>query len=77
MDKDILINDNEIEKLYQIYLRVQSGDKSALNELFKETNGKKICRADIVNKEYRMADMDNVLDSELVLDNDKKAFFFL
>lgn len=71
VDKDILINDNEIEKLYQIYLRVQSGDKSALNELFKETNGKKICRADIVNKEYRMADMDNVLDSELVLDNDK------
>lgn len=71
MDKDILINDNEIEKLYQIYMRVQSGDKSAMNELFKESSGRQICRADVMNKQYRMSNMDNVLDSELVLDNDK------
>ena len=69
-DKNILVND-EAERLYQIYLQVQSGDKTALNGLFKQTDNKQICRADEMNKEYRMSHMDNILDMESVLDNEK------
>ena len=68
---DILLNDDEVEKLYQIYMRVQSGEKVALDELFKSVNSKQVCKADEMNKEYRMSYMDNVLDSEFVLDNEK------
>ena len=71
-NKDVLlVKKVEAENLYQIYLRVQSGDKSALNELFKSVDSKQISKADEINKEYRMSHMDNVLDSELVLDNEK------
>ncbi len=66
-----LADSNEAEKLFQIYMRVQSGDKSALDELFKTVNSKQISKADEINKKYRMSHMDNVLDSELVLDNEK------
>lgn len=61
----------ELDKLYEIYIRVQAGDKSGLNELFKITDNKQISRADEINKEYQMSHMDNILDSELVLDNEK------
>ena len=65
------ISNEELEEIYQIYMRVQSGDKSALDALFKEVKNKQIFRADEINKEYQMSHMDNVLDSELVLDNEK------
>ena len=67
----LLVNKGESEKLYQIYLRVQSGDKTALDELFKTVDSKQISKTDEINKEYRMSHMDGVLDSELVLDNEK------
>lgn len=67
------ISNEELEELYQIYMRVQSGDKSALDVLFKEVKNKQIFRADEINKEYQMSHMDNVLDSELVLDNEKNG----
>ncbi len=70
-NNDELADNNEAEKLFQIYMRVQSGDKSALDELFKTVNSKQISKADEINKKYRMSHMDNVLDSELVLDNEK------
>ena len=68
-----LENYDELDMLYQIYMRVQSGDKSALDELFKERNrdDKRTYRADEINKEYRMSHMDNVLDTELVLDDER------
>ena len=66
-----LANNSEIETLYQIYVQVQSGDKSALNKLFKEVKSKHISNVDERNKKKRMSDMDNVLDMELVLDREK------
>lgn len=65
------VNQNEIERLYQIYIQVQTGDKTALNGLFKQIESKQICRADEMNKEYRMSHMENVLDTESMLDNEK------
>ena len=62
---------DEAEQLYELYIRVQSGDESALNELFTEADSKHICRLDEMNKEYRLSHMDNVLDSEFVLDSEK------
>lgn len=35
-DKKVFNNKQEIEELYKIYIRVQSGDKDALNELLKK-----------------------------------------
>lgn len=71
-DKNVLlVNKVEAEKLFQLYMRVQFGEKTALNELFKTIDSKPISRVDEINKEYRMSYMDNVLDSELVLDNEK------
>lgn len=70
-DKKTLLGSSEAERLYQIYKRVQSGEKDALSELFGETNRKQICRSDEMNREYRLLHMDNVLDSELVLDREK------
>lgn len=67
----LLVYKVEAEELYQIYLRVQSGDKTALDELFKTVDGKQISKTDKINKEYRISHMDNVLDSELVIDNEK------
>ena len=65
------ISNEELEEIYQIYMHVQSGDKSALDALFKEVKNKQIFRADEINMEYQMSHMDNVLDSELVLDKEK------
>lgn len=55
-------------------MRVQSGDKSALDELFKERNidDKRTYRVDERYKERRMSNMDNVLDMELILENEKE-----
>ena len=66
-----LDNKEELERLYQIYIHVQSGDKSALNELFKSVEVKPICKADEIYKKDRMSNMDNVLDSELILEEEK------
>ena len=67
-----LDNKEELEKLYQIYMRVQSGDKSAMDELFKERNidDRPAYKADERYKERRMSNMDNVLDTELILENE-------
>lgn len=67
-------NKEELEKLYWIYMRVQSGDKSAMDELFKERNvdDRRTYRADERYKERRRSNMDNVLDADLILDNEKE-----
>lgn len=70
-DKKVFNNKQEIEELYKIYIRVQSGDKDALNELFKKADSKQIHRIDMMNKEYKISHMENVLDSEMVLDDEK------
>lgn len=69
-----LDNKEELETLYRIYMRVQSGDKSALDELFKERNtfDRRAYRDDERYKERRMSNMDNVLDTELILENEKE-----
>lgn len=67
-NKEKITNKEELDKLYEIYMRVQTGDKSALDELFKATDNKQISRADEINKEYQMSHMDNILDSAFVLD---------
>lgn len=69
-----LDNKEELEKLYQIYMRVQSGDKSALDELFKAktVDDKTLYKADERYKERRMLNLDNVLDAELILENKKE-----
>ena len=70
-DKDVLVDEEEVKRLYQIYLQVQSGDKNALDGLFKQIDSKQICRADEINKEYMLSHLENVLDAESVLDNEK------
>lgn len=72
-DKRVSKNKQEIEELYKIYIRVQSGDKAALNELFQTVDSNQIHRIDIINKEYKMSHMENVLDSEFVLDIENNA----
>ena len=69
-DKSAL-ESKELEKLYQLYIRFQSGDKTALDEIFKQKEVKQLCKVDEINKEYRLSHMDNVLDSEVVLDNEQ------
>lgn len=69
--KDLLANDDELEKLYELYLQVQSGDRTALNKLFKAADNRQICRRDEINRKERLFNMDNVLDAELVLDEEK------
>ncbi len=63
--------DSEADRLYQIYERVQSGEQSALSELFKTAACRQISRSDEIHREYRLSHMDNVLDTELVLDSEK------
>ena len=70
-DKKVFNNKQEMGELYKIYIRVQSGEKDALNELFKKADSKQINRIDALNKEYKMSHMENVLDAEFVLDNEK------
>ncbi len=62
---------DELEKLYQIYKRVQSGDNSALDELFGTVESKQVCKLDKIYKKHRMKNMDNVLDSEEVMDKER------
>lgn len=64
-------NKDELDRLFQIYKRFQSGDKSAINELFRTVENKQECRLDEIYKKHRMKNMDNVLDSEEVMDNEK------
>lgn len=70
-DSIVLANNDEAEKIYQIYMRVQAGDIAALDELFKWTEDKQICRVDELNKEYRLSHMEHVLDSEEMLENER------
>ena len=69
--KDISENKDELEKLYELYLQVQLGDRTALNELFKAAESRQICRRDEINRQERLSNMDNVLDAELVLEKEK------
>lgn len=64
-------NKDELDRLFQIYKRFQSGDKSALDELFRSVENKQGCKLDEIYKKHRMKNMDNVLDSEEVMDNEK------
>ncbi len=64
-------NDDEVEKLYRIYIRVQSGERIALDELFKAADGRQVCKVDEMAIEHRLSHMDNILDAELILDNEK------
>lgn len=70
-DKKVFEKKQEVEELYKVYIRVQSGDKAALNELFQAVDSKQIHRIDMMNKEYKISHMENVLDSEIVLDDEK------
>lgn len=69
-----LENKDELDRLYQIYLRVQSGDKSALDELFKEKyiDDRQAYRSDERYKKRRMSNLDNVLDVEWILENERE-----
>lgn len=64
-------NKDELDRLFRIYKRFQSGDKSALDELFRSVDNKQECKLDEIYKKHRMKNMDNVLDSEEVMDNEK------
>ena len=70
-DSIVLANNDEAEKIYQIYMQVQSGDMAALDGLFQRVENKQICRVDELNKEYRMSHMEHVLDSEEMLENER------
>lgn len=70
-NKKVFNNKQEIEELYKIYIRVQSGDKAALNELFKKADSKQVHRIDTMDKEYKMSHLENVLDLEFVLDDER------
>lgn len=69
-NRDVLENE-EPEKLYQLYIRFQSGDKTALDGIFKQKEVKPLCKVDEINKKYRESHMDNVLDSEVFWDNEQ------
>lgn len=64
-------NKNELDRLFQIYKRFQSGDKSALDELFRSVENKQGCKLDEIYKKHRMKNMDDVLDSEEVMDKER------
>lgn len=64
-------DNKELEKLYQLYIRFQSGDKTALDEIFRQKEVKQLCKVDEMNKEYRLSHMENILDSEVVLDSER------
>lgn len=58
----------EVERLYQNYIRYQSGDKSALDEVFMEV-GKKVGETKRIvelEEEYKLSHTENVLDAGLV-----------
>lgn len=69
--KDLLAQKGEAERLYRIYRNVQSGNKAALNQLFKTADNREVCSLDKMNKEYELSRMDNVLDAELVFDSEE------
>jgi len=72
--EDISANDDELKKLYDIYLQVQQGDKTALNELFieKYIDDVQEYKVAMRRKKRRLSNMDNVLDTELILENEKE-----
>lgn len=72
-NKDTLEN-KELERLYQLYVRFQSGDKTALDEIFKQKEVKQLRKVDEMNKEYCLSHMDNILDSEAVLDSEQDRY---
>lgn len=58
----------DVERLYQNYIRYQSGDKTALDEVFIEV-GKKVGETKRIvelEEEYKLSHTENVLDVELV-----------
>lgn len=58
----------DVERLYQNYIRYQSGDKSALDEVFMEV-GKKVGETKRIvelEEEYKLSHTENVLDAGLV-----------
>lgn len=69
--EDISSNNDELNKLYEIYLQVQSGDQTALKGLFREAASRNLSRIDEMSKDYRLSHMDNVLDTESVLDSER------
>lgn len=64
-------NKDELDRLFQIYKRFQSGDKSALDELFRSVENEQGCKLDEIYKKHRMTNMDNVLDSKEVMDKER------
>lgn len=69
-----------MERLYKNYIRYQSGDKIALDEVFMEV-GKNVSETNRIvelEEEYKLSHVDNVLDAGLVQDeihyrrNDRK-----
>lgn len=58
----------DVERLYQNYIRYQSGDKSALDEVFMEVGKKAGETKRIVDleEEYKLSHTENVLDAGLV-----------
>lgn len=63
----VVVDDNEVEGLYQIYKRVQAGDKAALKEIFKRVDKKEISKLDELEERHKLSHMDNILDAEFVL----------
>lgn len=58
----------DVERLYQNYIRYQSGDKSALDEVFMEVGKKagETKRIVELEEEYKLSHTENVLDAGLV-----------
>lgn len=74
-DNDNKLTDTkEAEELYEIYKRVQSGDKDAMNELFQSKQSKRHITPyfDERYRKRRRKNMDNVLDSAFIVDDEKQ-----
>lgn len=71
---NISANDDELKRLYELYLRTQCGDKTALNELFieKYIDDVQEYKVAMRRKKRRLSNMDNVLDTEFILENEKE-----
>ncbi len=64
----------DVERLYQNYIRYQSGDKSALDEVFMEVGKKagETKRIVELEEEYKLSHTENVLDAGLVENESKR-----
>ena len=70
MEEWILRKTSDLERLYKNYIRYQSGDKTALDEVFMEV-GKNVGETKRIvelEEEYKLSHVDNVLDAVLVQD---------